>query len=146
MTDRPWQERFWEKVAKGGPDECWVWQSVLSDGYGRFTTSEGSKRAHRISYETLVGPIPNGLTLDHLCMNRACVNPAHLEPVTAVENIKRGALRRTHCKHGHSEWVIDYRGNRVCVPCDVAKRARWRTLRNGAAEWARVKARRGRAA
>lgn len=89
---RPLEERFWEKVEKRGPDECWEWGGTVADGYGRFREGGfGSSpvRAHRVAYKLLVGPIPEGLVLDHLCENRGCVNPAHLEPVTNRENLRR---------------------------------------------------------
>lgn len=66
---------------------CWVWQRYINpDGYG----TVGPKRAHRVYYERYVGPIPEGMDLDHLCRNKTCVNPAHLEPVTEAENVRRG--------------------------------------------------------
>jgi hypothetical protein len=90
---RPEADRFWEKVDKSG--ECWLWQAGKCAGYGRFFVP-GSRPvpAHRWAYEALVGPIPDGLVIDHLCRNPACVNPAHMEPVTIVENVRRGSLSR----------------------------------------------------
>lgn len=86
-------------------DGCWLWTGYVDrDGYGR--QNEG-RLAHRLMYEALVGPIPEGLTIDHLCRVRHCVNPAHLEPVTLRENVLRGyglggnQARRTHCPQGH---------------------------------------------
>jgi len=71
--------------------DCWIWTGYKNGGYGRFkTASGGSVYAHRASYEFHVGPVPEGLYLDHLCRNRACINPDHLEPVTTEENIRRG--------------------------------------------------------
>ncbi len=78
------------KFVSPQPTGCWHWTGAKTDkGYGRFYLN-GNKHAHRISYELLIGPIPNGLVIDHLCRNPSCVNPAHLEPVTHVENVKRG--------------------------------------------------------
>lgn len=116
---------FWSKVPTGLSDEeCWPWQGAFHhNGYGRF----GKFRAHRASYEHFVGPIPTGLTIDHLCRNRACVNPAHMEPVTAVENMMRGNApaainsRKTHCIRGHAlsgeNLYVKPDGRRECREC-----------------------------
>lgn len=88
------EERFLSRVQKGAPGECWEWTGWLSDkGYGTFW-DDGQVKAHRTSYELHVGPIPEGLEIDHLCRNRSCVNPEHLEPVTHAENCRRAAERR----------------------------------------------------
>lgn len=101
----PAEDRFWRYVARS--DGCWEWIGYQSpDGYGKFQW-EGGQLAHRFAYELLVGAIPDGLTLDHLCRNRGCVNPAHLEPVTQTVNKLRGVsfvaqqAAQTHCKRGH---------------------------------------------
>lgn len=119
--------RFWAKVKLDG--DCWAWQAGMVKGYGHFTQGGKPKMmlAHRWSYEAMVTEVPDGLELDHLCRNKACVNPDHLEPVTHAVNIernpnavnKRGA-QITHCPQGHeyneanTRW---YRGGRNCRPC-----------------------------
>lgn len=85
--------RFWSKVAVDDSG-CWIWTAGKVQGYGKLKVSGRHWRAHRYSWEMLVGPIPDGLELDHLCRVIACVNPAHLEPVTHRENLRRG--RRTN--------------------------------------------------
>lgn len=94
-------KRFTSKICVM-PNGCWEWRGTHDkDGYGHFrigSRTNGSLRmvlAHRFAYETLVGPIPEGLQLDHLCRNTPCVNPLHLEVVTLQENIRRGRLANT---------------------------------------------------
>lgn len=119
--------RFWSKVLV--TDGCWPWQGyVAPDGYGRlnFSAVGRPQLAHRLSYQHLVAEIPEGLQLDHLCRNRACVNPDHLEPVSNQENAKRGRLARTtHCSRGHEydeENTHFYRGWRICRACWKSRR------------------------
>ena len=81
-------ERFWSKVDK--TDTCWNWIAGRSNGYGMIQINKKHKYAHRVSYEIFKGDIPEGLELDHLCRNRKCVNPDHLEAVSSRENTMRG--------------------------------------------------------
>ena len=95
-------ERFYDNVLE--EEGCWVWKGTVVDrGYGHFYADSKAVRAHRWSYQHFVGPIPEGLVLDHLCRNTLCVNPSHLEPVTSAENARRGkcGVLRTHCAQGH---------------------------------------------
>lgn len=118
-------ERFWAKVEK--TDGCWLWRGNLSPaGYGQ-TYSPATRQtalAHRITYQALVGPIPEGLVLDHLCRTPACCNPAHLEPVTGEENFRRSPIwvgNKTHCPQGHPYAGANLRhkpdGGRRCREC-----------------------------
>jgi hypothetical protein len=123
--------KFWAKVSK--TDTCWNWIGGKDrDGYGQFCPSGSTiQRAHRYSYKTLVGPIADGMTIDHLCKNRACVNPDHMEVVTLKENILRGFspaaqhARATHCKNGHELPVPNSRGKRTCKICYNAWHRDW---------------------
>lgn len=93
-------DRFWSKVAKRD-DDCWLWTGARnSRGYGQWGVNGRSRSVHRVAYEALVGPIPDGLTIDHLCSNKLCVNPEHLEPVTGAENTARAHEHRHACCHG----------------------------------------------
>lgn len=128
---KPIEERFWDKVQKT-PD-CWVWTAATNYGYGVFGQKKPFKKthkAHRFSFELANGPIPEGLVLDHLCRNRACVRPDHLEPVTLGENLLRGETgpginaRKTHCTFGHEfspENTFLRAGKRYCKMCTRAR-------------------------
>lgn len=100
ISDLPESMRRKTTVTKSG---CWEWTGARnSRGYGSTTNGAGgSMLAHRRSYELLKGEIPDGLTIDHLCFNKPCVNPDHMEPVTFAENTRRALAQQTHCKRGH---------------------------------------------
>lgn len=133
------EDRFWSKVVVG--EECWEWSGrPSSKGYGLFYFDGRAVQAHRYSYEISVGKIPDGLQIDHLCRNRICVRPEHLEPVTLQENIRRGETGkylsdRKSCKYGHDfskeNTRINSRGARICREC---ARIRNKKLRSRSAQ------------
>lgn len=103
----PWEIRFWANVEKTGT--CWIWKgnAFQSTGYGKIVIEKKHLLTHRLAYELLIGPIPEGKEIDHLCRIRLCCNPLHLEAVTHRENVVRGNsaasrnAKKTHCVHGH---------------------------------------------
>jgi hypothetical protein len=128
----PARMKFWERIER--TPTCWLWTGPLDrDGYG-ITHAKGVRLAHRLSWVLHRGPIPKPLQIDHLCRVRACVNPDHLELVTAVENVMRGQgptavhARQTHCINGHPfdelnttvETSRDGRQRRRCRTCKTA--------------------------
>lgn len=113
---KPLADRFWAKVDKNGPlpknrpelGRCWMWTASCNwGGYGQFVVSNVKKPmvvrgAHIVAYNLLVGEVPDGKELDHLCRTRRCVNPGHLEPVTRPVNVARGdGAKKSHCHRGH---------------------------------------------
>ena len=134
------REKFEESVER--TDTCWLWRGTkVKGGYGVISIGPSQTRlAHRIAYELFVGPIPEGLTLDHVtdrgCVSTSCVNPAHLEPVTMRENILRSSglavknAKKTVCDNGHpfseENTYIRPSGHRDCKPCVRARGAAYR--------------------
>ncbi|MER7908276.1 HNH endonuclease signature motif containing protein [Streptomyces sp. NPDC096068] len=124
---------FWAKITRVTETQCWHWQGkAMPTGYGHIKFAGREWYTHRVSYELHNGPIPDGLHLDHLCRNRICCNPAHLEAVTCKENIHRSPVapaainaRKTHCLYGHeltgANLLPRPNGERHCRTC-----ARWR--------------------
>ena len=140
------EERFWPKVDKNGeipahnPElgRCWIWKAARGGGrtgqYGRFYDGQGAVPAHRWAWESVNGPIPEGLTIDHLCRVKLCVNPDHLEPVPSSENTRRATRLITHCPYGHpyskENTYIYPQGWRKCRECHrIRDREYWRKRR-----------------
>ena len=122
---------------------CWIWTSTLTHkdprkAYGAVWVEGGQKRAHRVLYELVVGPIPAGLQIDHLCRVQICVNPSHLESVTGYVNTHRGIgpaainAKKTICVNGHAfdekntHYRVDRPGHRQCKECQLI----WARTRN----------------
>ena len=120
-------ERFWTHVDIN-PGGCWLWKAGSSNrGYGKFWADGNTWSAYRWLYQAVIGKVPKGLTLDHICRTRLCVNPAHLEIVSVKENVLRGIgitavnAKKTHCKHGHlfdeQNTYLVSDGSRACRTC-----------------------------
>ncbi len=143
-------DRWASKVDKDGPipdarpelGACWQWMGSLAcEGYGRIRADGRDIFVHRWSFEHFVGPIPEGMQVDHLCRNRGCVNPHHLEIVDLVENVMRGEspqavnARKTHCIRGHEftpeNTYVDAKG-RSCRACRRERDHRRVEARHGA--------------
>ena len=119
----PVMERIERWIVRLPESGCWLWEGACThDGYATLTVDGRTITAHRYVYEQMIGAIPAGLSLDHLCRVRCCVNPAHLEPVPIRENIQRGGHSlKTHCANGHllapPNLYPAKRGGRVCKAC-----------------------------
>lgn len=129
------KDDFFKRFVK--TDSCWVWQGKLSLGYGDFCMDGRCQKAHRWAYEFAKGPIPKGMHIDHLCRNRACVNPDHLEVVTPQANTLRGIglpaqnAAKTHCYNGHEftpENTRQRKTGRACIVCTKQYRRDYREL------------------
>lgn len=136
----PAEDRFWPKVQK--TETCWLWTGCrTARGYGRFMFNRRVQPAHRVSYQLLVGPIPEGTELDHLCRVKHCVRPEHLDPVPHQVNVQRGlagqhtAIRyatRTHCDKGHAltpDNLLGHVSGRQCRRCNLDRQARYYAAR-----------------
>lgn len=126
-------ERLWSRIEMA--DGCWMWTgSRTRNGYGKVDIGRSSQVAHRAVYTAVVGTIPLGMQLDHLCRNRRCVNPSHLEPVTPRTNKIRAGGER--CPNGHeyaSRGYVSTSGERVCRACRTSRVRRYRSKLAGGA-------------
>lgn len=122
------RQRFEEKAAAG--PGCMIWLGSRHCKYGQIGINKRPIGAHRVAWELYRGPIPKGLTIDHLCRNPSCVNVEHLEPVTMAENLRRGEgapaknARKTHCKNGHpftTENILRIKNGKQCLTCKLDK-------------------------
>ncbi len=142
--------RFWAKVDQSG--DCWEWTAFRNQyGYGTYRLDGRQCMAHRVAYEMLVGPIPKGLEIDHLCRNRGCVNPAHMETVTGKVNTLRGVgitavnAKKTHCPKGHEFTKENTRitpdRKRVCRQCQRDASLAWyhKNRGKGGSRWSKRK-------
>lgn len=134
--------RFWTKVEM--TTGCWLWNGAKdSSGYGHLKINGKVISAHRFSYKLFFKSIPKNKELDHLCRNRSCVNPRHLEPVTSYENMVRGESpyaknkRKTHCVNGHildskNIYPTKYKNtvHRRCRKCITKRTTEWRRRKN----------------
>lgn len=121
---------------------CLVWTggTTGTGEYGTFTHRVGdevrTQLAHRWAYEHFIGPIPEGMTVDHLCMVTRCVNTEHMELVTLAENLRRRHAKKTHCKRGH-EWTEEntkpIKGGRTCRLCIAVRAEQYRARRQAVA-------------
>lgn len=129
---KPIADRLWPKVVWQS-NGCWNWTGKVSvRGYGTIRIKKGSKwgqgYAHKIAYELVRGIVPNGLEIDHLCKNKVCCNPSHLEAVTHLVNSRR-AMVKSHCKHGHEfnedNTYITREGWKMCKKCNAERQRRY---------------------
>jgi hypothetical protein len=110
-----------EQMAAGDRGACWLWGGSKGDGYGTVMWDGRVHKAHRLAYTLLIGPIPEGLVLDHVCTERSCYNPYHCQPVTRAINNQRRGDRREACKYGHP-WTPE---NTRLVRTSPTSIARW---------------------
>jgi hypothetical protein len=126
---------LWRYIGSAEPGACWDWQGSRTNlGYGQLMLRKKTLLAHRVAWQLIRGEIPAGLQLDHLCRNRGCVNPDHLEPVTVRKNILRGMAppaknaRKTQCSRGHElsgPNMTIIAGRRQCKTCGALRSRMW---------------------
>ena len=134
----PLTERMWNFISPEPNSGCWLWEGGISqDGYALVWANGTGGKAHRMIYEEMRGPVPDGLQLDHLCRVRFCVNPDHLEPVTQQENVNRGlgsTQNRVRCVNGHDyteeNTVRLKNGYRKCRTCSNSLSRKYNRLRS----------------